>query len=217
MPETEETTQAENQEENTESNTPETDKKEEPQPEESKNQESKPDKNQQPEKKESSTKESQKGKIEKPKTDTTEEKSGETMQVVILTLIDEYFGLSIEYITEIIKATEITRIPNSPDYIEGAINLRGKIIIIVDLAKKLGVSRKDSSKDTRIVVVEIDEEWIGLRVDSVTETIILDKNKVHEPPSLIKEKIGDEHIVGVTRFNKDTLLTIIDPYKILEK
>ncbi|MGM5487483.1 MAG: chemotaxis protein CheW [Nanobdellota archaeon] len=143
--------------------------------------------------------------------------SKESMQVVILTLIGEYFGLSIEYITEIIKATEITAIPNAPDYIEGAINLRGKIIIIVDLAKKLSVSKKSDSKDTRIIVVEIDDEWIGLRVDSVTETIIIDKAKVHDPPSLIKEKIGDEHIVGVTRFNNETLLTIIDPYKILEK
>ncbi|MFP4424695.1 MAG: chemotaxis protein CheW [Candidatus Woesearchaeota archaeon] len=211
MPESEDTTQTKNQEENSESTTQESTAKEE----KSTENEEKPQQEQS--NTETQKKEHLTEKIEKPKTETDEEETGETMQVVILTLIDEYFGLSIEYITEIIKATEITRIPNSPDYIEGAINLRGKIIIIVDLAKKLGVNRKNSSKDTRIVVVEIEEEWIGLRVDSVTETIILNKNKLHKPPSLIKEKIGDEHIVGVARFNNDTLLTIIDPYRFLEK
>lgn len=90
------------------------------------------------------------------------------LQYVVLTLGREYYALRIYDIYEIIKMQKITEIPNSRSYLDGVINLRGKIIPVVSLRKRFGLPEVEPTKSSRIVVVNLAEEFVGIVVDSVT-------------------------------------------------
>lgn len=130
-------------------------------------------------------------------------------QVVVVTLNDEYYGININYIKEVIKPKGVTIVPNSEDYVQGVINLRGKIIVVVDLDVRLGFKPPENSDKTRIVVLDIDEEQVGLKVDSVIETIMVDRQDIQNPPEALKKRIMIDVIEGVTR-QDERLITLID-------
>src|SRR5208282_1928915 len=93
------------------------------------------------------------------------------LQLVGFRIGRETFGLPIALVREIVRVPEITSVPNAPDYIEGVINLRGRIIPVVDLRKRFGEKVIEASKRNRIVVVELDNRAIGLIVNSASEVI----------------------------------------------
>ena len=131
-------------------------------------------------------------------------------QIVVFNIATESFGLSINCIDNIIKLSDITPVPNAKSYIEGLINLRGKIIVVVDLVTKMGFKRKESNSDTRIIVVDIHGDLMGIRVDSVSETIRIQKEDIRPPPPLITQKLNSEYVVGVTQHGDNDILTLID-------
>ena len=88
----------------------------------------------------------------------------ELLQLVSFKIGDEEFGVDILSVQEINRMSQITKVPNTPDFIEGVINLRGRIIPVIDLRVKLGMTRKDHGKNTRIVVVELKGQTIGFIV-----------------------------------------------------
>jgi purine-binding chemotaxis protein CheW len=134
------------------------------------------------------------------------------LQLVTFTLDNEEFGVDILKVQEINKMIDITRIPNSPPFVEGVINLRGKIIPIVDLRKRLGFEDKASDKSTRIIVVELDGVVLGFIVDSVSEVLRISDSTVEPPPSLVNG-IESEYIQGVGKL-ENRLLILLDLRKI---
>ena len=106
----------------------------------------------------------------------TKQDYDELLQLVSFNLDEEEFGVDILKVREINKMLQITRVPNSPHYVEGVINLRGRIIPVVDLRAKVGLEKKSYNKDTRIIVVEIADKTIGFIVDKVSE--VLDRKSV---------------------------------------
>ena len=106
----------------------------------------------------------------------------------------------------------ITKIPNAPVFIEGVINLRGKIIPIVDLRKRLGFKNQDYDKSTRIIVVELDGLVLGFIVDSVSEVLRIPENTIEPPPSMVAG-IESEYIEGVGKLD-DRLLILLELKKI---
>src|SRR6202789_1145307 len=109
------------------------------------------------------------------------------IQIVGFRIGRETFGLPIAMVREIGRVPEITSAPNAPDYIEGVINLRGRIIPVVDLRKRFGEKVIEHSKRNRIVVVELDNRGIGLIVNSASEVIKIPPSDIEAPHSVFQE------------------------------
>ncbi len=134
------------------------------------------------------------------------------LQLVTFKLGSEEFGVDILKVQEINRMMNITKIPNAPTFVEGVINLRGKIIPIVDLRKRLGFKDKAYDKSTRIIVVELDGLVLGFIVDSVSEVLRVPDNTVEPPPSMVAG-IESEYIEGVGKLD-DRLLILLELKKI---
>lgn len=137
-------------------------------------------------------------------------------QLVVFSLADEEFGVEIKKVNSIIKTEKITKIPNSEFFVEGVINLRGKIIVIINLHKKLGLKQKEWDKDTRIIVVELEDETVGMIVDSVREVLRIEESKIEAAPEIILQKIDSDYIQSVGILG-ERLIVLLDADKILHK
>jgi purine-binding chemotaxis protein CheW len=137
-------------------------------------------------------------------------------QLVVFKLAGEEFGVNINKVKEIIRWEEVTRIPNSAPYIKGVINLRGNIIVVNDLAMKLGLPSKTIDDNTRILVVEVGTNTIGMIVDSATEVLRLEGKSIRDAPSMITNNIDHNYIEGVGILNEKRLLTLLDLSRVLE-
>ncbi|MDD3846008.1 MAG: chemotaxis protein CheW [Syntrophorhabdaceae bacterium] len=137
---------------------------------------------------------------------------GAILQLVTFKLGTEEFGVDILKVQEINKMMNITKIPNAPVFIEGVINLRGKIIPIVDLRKRLGFREKPYDKSTRIIVVELEGLVLGFIVDSVSEVLRIPGNTIEPPPSMVAG-IESEYIEGVGKLD-DRLLILLELKKV---
>ncbi len=125
----------------------------------------------------------------------------------------EYFGVPIEHVQEILRVPEITPVPESAWCVEGVINLRGRIIPVVDLRKRLQLGAPTASRHSRILIVEGDSTQIGLLVDTASEVLRLSPEAVEPPPPMLTA-IGGEYITGVAKL-PDRLLLLLDLGRIL--
>lgn len=137
------------------------------------------------------------------------------LQVVGFRIGRETFGLPISIVREIVRVPEITAVPNAPDYIEGVINLRGRIIPVVDLRKRFGQKSIEASKKNRIVVVEIGPRAFGLIVHSASEVLRIAPSAIEEPNNVFQEGELD-FVTGVGKLN-GRLVILLDVSKILKR
>ena len=133
----------------------------------------------------------------------------EEVQLVIFKIGDEEFGVEINQVREIVKLVSITRMPKAPVFIEGVVNLRGQIITVIDLAKRLDLISTGRSDSTRIMVVEVGEDTVGMIVDSVSEVLRLSADNIENTPSLIDTEVHEQYLRGVGK-NGDRLLILLD-------
>ena len=144
-----------------------------------------------------------------------ESQSEELLQLVSFNLGKEEFAVDILKIQEINRMVEITKVPKSPEFVEGVINLRGKVIPIIDLRKRFSLPKSESTRQTRIVVVDIDNKIVGLVVDAVSEVLRLPAKTVEPPPPIVAG-IDSEYISGVGKL-EDRLLILLELDKVLSK
>lgn len=147
------------------------------------------------------------------KVNDNDSKSTDLLQLVGFQLDGEEYGIDILKVQEINRITEITKIPQSPDFVEGVINLRGNVIPIIDLRKRFNMPHKEYDKQTRIVVGEIGDRTVGFIVDAVSEVIRLPENTIEPPPNIMSDDRTD-YILGVGKLD-DRLLMLLDIDKIL--
>lgn len=143
-----------------------------------------------------------------------ETRSEELLQLVVFQLGEEEFGLEIMQVQEIIRIPEITRIPHSPDYVKGVINLRGKIITVINLDTRFGMEQKLHDDNSRIIVAEVDENVVGMVVDSVSEVLRLPLSTVEPVPEIISTKINANYLKGVGKL-EDRMLILLDITKVV--
>lgn len=143
----------------------------------------------------------------------TEIDKGHELQLVTFHIGDEEFAIDILNIQGINRMVEITKVPNSPDFVKGIINLRGQVIPIIDLRIRMGLPQKVYDKDTRFIVVEIINKTIGFIVDNVNEVLRINSNITEPPPELVKN-VRSEFITAVGKL-EDRLLILLDIEKIL--
>lgn len=141
--------------------------------------------------------------------------SGAETQLVTFNLGKEEFAVPILQIQEINRLVDVTRVPDSPDFVEGVINLRGKVIPIIDLRKRFRLHQSELGKYARIVVVNMDGRMVGLIVDSVSEVLRLPNDAIEPPPPVVAG-IGSEYIKGLGKL-EGRLLILLDLSKILTK
>lgn len=136
-------------------------------------------------------------------------------QLVVFNVGKEYFGVDISDVKEIIKYHEVTVIPNTEEYVDGIIDLRNVIIVIVDFAKKIGLPSSEKQKNTRVIVTEIRGSTVGFVVDSCNEVLRLTGDKIQEAPPIITNRINSAYIQGVGML-EDRMIIIIDLGRVIQ-
>jgi purine-binding chemotaxis protein CheW len=140
---------------------------------------------------------------------------GEERQLVVFQLGAELYGVDIARVHEIIRLQAITRVPRAPKFVEGVINLRGKVIPVVDLRRRFGLPTAEHTRATRIVVVEIGDQVVGIIVDSVSEVLRINTSTV-EPPSPVVAGIDSEYLHGIAKL-PERLVILLDLDRVLAR
>ena len=140
--------------------------------------------------------------------------SEENLQLVVFELSGEEFGVNIMQVSEILPVLKITRIPQAPESVRGLINLRGKIIVVIDLNKRLGFGPKEDDSLSRIIIVEVNNTFLGMLVNSVKEVVKLPFSFIEPTPEMIKSKINSEYLNGVGKI-EDRLLILLNLARVL--
>lgn len=141
--------------------------------------------------------------------------NGYILQLVTFTLGKEEYGVEILKVEEINRMTEITGVPNSTPYLEGVINLRGRVIPVVNLRKKFGLADKNYDQQSRIIILNIQGVTTGVIVDSVSEVLRISSDMV-EPPPPMASSVSAEFINGIAKL-EHRLIILIDIDKLLGK
>ena len=129
-------------------------------------------------------------------------------QLVIFNLAAEAYAVDIGTVREIIRMLEITKVPRTAKCVQGVINLQGRVIPVVDLRNLFGLSKEDATKDTRILVVDISGQDIGVVVDAVNEVLRVPSNTVEPPSSLITTNDSD-FLTGIVK-TENRLIIFLD-------
>ncbi|ADD69014.1 CheW protein [Denitrovibrio acetiphilus DSM 12809] len=141
--------------------------------------------------------------------DDNEQREGmEVIQLVGLKLGEEEYAIDILKIQEIIRTVEITSVPRTEGFVLGVMNLRGKVIPVIDLRIRFSLDKMDFDKETRIIVVRFETENIGFVVDEVTEVIRINKSMVEPTPPLVGT-VGQEYILGICKY-AERLIILLD-------
>ncbi|HEY3307390.1 MAG TPA: chemotaxis protein CheW [Desulfuromonadaceae bacterium] len=133
----------------------------------------------------------------------------ELIQLVSFNLDQEEYGVEVLKVREIIRMNTITHMPNTPHYVEGIINLRGKVIPIISMRKKFGLTVTDNDSHTRIMIMDIGGELMGFIVDAVSEVIRISGSEVQPSPSVAASGIDQDCIAGVINLS-ERLLVLLD-------
>ncbi len=136
-----------------------------------------------------------------------------SMQLVSFKLGEETFGIEITKIREIILVAEITRVPETPPYVKGLINLRSTVIPVIDLRTRFSLAEGELTTDSRIMVLNVGSRMIGIVVDSVNEVLRVTREQLSpSPPTVISA--GNDYMTGLVRL-KEELLILLDVDRLL--
>ncbi|MBQ3060663.1 MAG: purine-binding chemotaxis protein CheW [Desulfovibrio sp.] len=133
---------------------------------------------------------------------------GDLLQLVTFHIGEEEFGVDILAVQEIIRLMQITMVPRASAFIEGVINLRGKVIPVINMRTRFGMPARPHDNSTRIVVTEFGQKIVGFLVDAVSEVLRIPAATVEDPPPVVAG-IGSEYIRGVGKLN-NRLLILLD-------
>lgn len=133
-------------------------------------------------------------------------------QYVSFNLDSEKYAVDIMFIEEIIRLVEITQVPRAPEFVEGIINIRGKVIPVVDMKKKLGLGSISPNNNTRIIITNIKGKKVGFLVDSVNEVLRVDDSVIDDAPA-VTMNLDSSYIKGVAKTEKG-LFIVLDISKV---
>ncbi|MBC7341668.1 MAG: chemotaxis protein CheW [Clostridia bacterium] len=136
-------------------------------------------------------------------------------QLVVFQLAGETYGVNISSVHEIIRMQEITKVPRTPDFVEGVINLRGRIIPVIDLRKRFNLPLQEKTQSSRIIVIEMDSVTVGMIVDSVSEVIRLPLDQIEPAPPMVGG-VDAAYLRGVGKREKG-LIVLLDLNQVLKR
>lgn len=138
----------------------------------------------------------------------------EIIQWVTFKLDEEIYGINVMQVQEVLRLTEIAPVPGAPDYVMGIVNLRGNVVTVIDTRKRFGLFQKEADDATRIVIVEVDNQVIGILVDSVAEVVNIRESEIETSPNLGEDNESSKYIQGV-HSKDDDILILVDVNKML--
>lgn len=139
----------------------------------------------------------------------------EEKQYVVFKLGKEEFGFDVANVREIQGIDNITTVHGSAKYIEGVMNLRGKLVTVINMRARFGMTPVEETREPKIVVIDAADAPVGFIVDEVTEVIHIPDSTIEKVPSHIASKIEAEYVLGIAK-REERLITLIDPLKVLE-
>jgi purine-binding chemotaxis protein CheW len=142
-----------------------------------------------------------------------EEEDTQKDKFLTFSLGNEYYGIEIKYVTEIVGMQPITEVPELPEYVRGIMNLRGKIIPVMDVRLRFKKPPKEYNDRTCIIVVDIRDISIGLIIDSVSEVLSIPESDIVPPPE-VNKGFSNRYIMGIGKVGNDVKL-ILDCDKLL--
>ncbi len=128
-------------------------------------------------------------------------------QMISFNIGEEDYGVNIQTVKEVIRKREITRLPKTPAFVKGVINLRGDIIPIIDLRERFGMEQRESTDMTRVIVAEVDGRPIGMVVDSVSHVIRIAQDQIEPPPEMVGG-ISEEYLKGVGKVGEQLIVLL---------
>ncbi|HHU31165.1 MAG: chemotaxis protein CheW [Zhaonellaceae bacterium] len=135
-------------------------------------------------------------------------------QLVVFSLAGETYGVDISVVHEIIRMQAITKVPRTPHFVEGVINLRGRIVPVIDLHKRFNLGDSEETQHSRIIVVEVAGVTVGMIVDSVSEVLRLPTSNIEPPPPVITNSIDSAYLRAVGKW-QEQLIILLDLEKVL--
>lgn len=138
----------------------------------------------------------------------------ELSQVIVVKIGDEQYGIDIKYIDNIVRMQSITRVPKVPAYLKGVINLRGEVIPVMSLRLKMGLDADEITKTTRIIIIKINHESIGLLVDSVKEVVNIDFDQVERVS--FENRDDNSFVMGIAKQSEE-LISLLDINAVLSE
>ncbi len=147
--------------------------------------------------------------------DVVEEKDDSIIQWVTFHLENEKYGIKVMQVQEVLRMTEIAPVPGAPHYVLGIINLRGNVVTVIDTRRRFGLPEIENDDETRIVIVEANNNVVGILVDSVAEVVDLKESEIETAPNVGNDE-SSKYIQGVSS-RENELLILVDVNKLLSE
>ena len=144
----------------------------------------------------------------------TEALNQKEMKVIIFQLMDKEYAIGVDTVQSIEKLLSITRVPKTPSYVRGVLNLRGVVTPIVDLRERFGLDNKEMDDNTRIIIVALEEFEVGLIVDAANDVLDINIESIEPQPEVVGS-VESDFISGVAKIGK-RLLVMLNLEKVLE-
>ena len=148
---------------------------------------------------------------------TDEQVVDDIIQWVTFRLADEIYGVNVMQVQEVLRVTEIAPVPGSPNYVLGIINLRGNVVTVIDTRKRFGLMAHEVTDSTRIVILEVNNQVIGILVDSVAEVVNLRSSEIETTPNLGKDDNPNSRYIQGVHSRGDEILILVDVNKLLSE
>ncbi|MFD0711293.1 chemotaxis protein CheW [Paenibacillus sp. GCM10027626] len=141
---------------------------------------------------------------------------GEEMKVIVFGLGQEEYGIEVDKVRTIERMSPITRVPKTPAFVKGVINLRGVVLPIIDLRGRFGLEETEPTENTRIIIVAVGDLEVGFIVDAANDVIDLDRDSIDSPPEVVGG-IRAKYLHGVARIGENRLLIMLNLSEVLNK
>jgi purine-binding chemotaxis protein CheW len=148
--------------------------------------------------------------------DDDEDEGTQDTKYLTFSIAEEVYGINISDITEIIEIQKVTEVPDMPKYVKGVINLRGKVIPIIDLRLRFNMDERNYDDRTCIVIVTVNGNLIGFIVDTVLEVVAIPEKDVSEPPQFRKAGSNEKYITGIGKVG-DKVKILLDAGKLVQE
>ena len=136
------------------------------------------------------------------------------LQIVGFRIGRETFGVPISLVHEIVRPPEITNVPHAPEYVEGVMNLRGRIVPVIDLRRRFGGAAIANGRKNRVLVVDVESRAVGLIVDSASEVLKISDAQIEPPPNVLTDA-ATSYVTGVAK-HQGRLIILVDLKRILQ-
>jgi len=141
---------------------------------------------------------------------------GEELKVVVFALGKEEYGVEVDRVRTIERMMPMTRVPKTPKFVKGVVNLRGIVVPVIDLRERFGLETADYTEDSRIIIVNQQSIEVGLIVDSANDVVDVDEDHVEEPPEIVGG-IRAKYLRGIAKLEDNRLLVLLNLQEVLNK